>query len=621
MKRISLFIGLVLLMVAGVYWVSLPSVATAEWAGKVDAWVLDTAEAEGETEFVVFLAEQADVSGAYALETKLEKGTYVFETLTAMAEGTQGPVLAELSRLGVEHRAYWVANMIWVRGDMAVIEAMATRPDVAHLYANPSVKMEETVSQVAGPLESEPIEWNLIQVNAPDVWAEGITGEGVVIGGHDTGYDWDHPALINQYRGWDGAVADHNYHWHDSIHSGGSSCGPDSPEPCDDNNHGTHTMGTMVGDDGGSNQIGMAPGARWIGCRNMDGGNGTPVTYSECYQWFIAPTDLNDANPDPAMAPHVINNSWSCPDEEGCTDPNVMLTVVQNVVAAGIVTAHSAGNSGAQGCNSVSNPSAIYDESFTVGSTTSSDAISGFSSRGNVTADGSGRLKPDISAPGSSVRSSIRNGGYSTFSGTSMAAPHVAGLVGLLISANPALAGQVATIETLVQDTALPLTSTQTCGGVPGSSIPNNTFGWGRIDALNAVRNVVPYSVGVGKTGPVSAVPGEVIMYRLEVQNNHPFSMTTNVVLTDVIPAGTTFISATLPHTFDGTMVTWNQAGIVGGGSWSVELTVMVDGGTMGMVTNSEYGSLSDEAAFSAGLPVNTNIISYTYYLPILRKP
>ena len=200
-----------------------------------------------------------------------------------------------------------------------------------------------------------------------------------MVGGQDTGYDWDHPGLINQYRGWNGGSADHNYNWHDAIHSGGGVCGPDSPEPCDDHGHGTHTMGTMVGDDGGTNQVGMAPGARWIGCRNMDQGNGTPTTYSECYQWFIAPTDLNNLNPNPAMAPDAINNSWSCPPSEGCTDPNILLAVVNNVRAAGIFTSHSAGNEGSA-CSTVANPAAIYDASYSVGSTTSTDAISSFSS-------------------------------------------------------------------------------------------------------------------------------------------------------------------------------------------------------------------------------------------------
>ena len=138
----------------------------------------------------------------------------------------------------------------------------------------------------------------------------------------------------------------HNYNWHDSIHSGGGSCGADSPAPCDDFGHGTHTMGTMVGDDGGTNKIGVAPRRKWIGCRNMDQGVGTPATYTECFQWFIAPTDLPNQNPDPSKAPHVINNSWGCPPSEGCTDPTVLQTVVENTRAAGIEVVVSAGNAG-----------------------------------------------------------------------------------------------------------------------------------------------------------------------------------------------------------------------------------------------------------------------------------
>ena len=292
-----------------------------------------------------------------------------------------------------------------------------------------------------------------------------IPVKGAVIGGQDTGYQWDHPALVNQYRGNNGIIVNHNYNWHDAIHSGGGSCGPNSPFPCDDFGHGTHTMGTMVGDDGAGNQTGMAPGARWIGCRNMNVGVGSPATYSECYQWFIAPTDLNNLNPRPDLAPDVINNSWGCPPSEGCTDPNVLLTVVNNVHAAGIVTAHSAGNSGPD-CSTVSDPAAIYANSFTVGATDNTDTIAGFSSRGPVTIDGSNRLKPNVSAPGVNIRSSVPGRYISGLSGTSMAAPHVAGLVALLISSQPSLAGHVDEIESLIELSAVPRTTSQNCGGV-----------------------------------------------------------------------------------------------------------------------------------------------------------
>ncbi len=577
--------------------------AAIPWQSKIDAWVLDTAAQQGETEFIVYLAEQADLSAAYQLETKLEKGTYVYQTLTALAERTQGPVLAALEAMGAEYRAYWVANMIWVRGDANVAQAMAQRADVAYVYANPAIPVDVLPDQSLEPLAPEAVEWNIALVGADKVWAAGVTGEGVVIGGQDTGYDWDHPALINQYRGWDGSVADHNYNWWDAIHSGGGICGPDSPEPCDDNGHGTHTMGTMVGDDGGSNQIGMAPGAKWIGCRNMDQGNGTPDTYIECYQWFIAPTDLSGNNPDPAKAPHVINNSWSCPPGEGC-NPDALLAVVQNVRAAGILTVHSAGNSG-PGCNTVNTPAATYDESFSVGATTAADVISSFSSRGLSTF--TGNRKPDITAPGSGVRSSDVGGGYRVLSGTSMAAPHVAGLAALLISANPALAGQVDALEEIIERTAVPLTTTQGCGGDGPADVPNNVYGWGRIDALAALRAAQPLTITKRASSDLVS-PAQLLTYTLSVTRSWGISTTNNVVLTDVLPANTTFVTATLPHTFDGSTITWTRSTLNAWQTFSVTLVVRIETGAQGAISNAAYGVRSDELAAVGGKPVITTI-------------
>ncbi len=458
------------------------SATELDWTAKVDPWVAASVASGATAEFVVFLKEQADLSGAATLPTKGEKGYYVFSQLTALAERSQEPVLNEIRARGLLHRPYWIANMIWVTGSQADVAALASRNDVHRINANPLTALEKSQlmsdqHRIGGP------EASLVHIGATDLWAAGFTGQGVVVAGADTGYDWTHPALRDQYRGWDGSSETHDYNWHDSIHSGGGICGADSPFPCDDNNHGTHTMGTMAGDDGGSNQIGVAPGARWIGCRNMDQGNGTPITYSECFQFFLAPTDLNDQNPNPLLAPDVINGSWSCPDFEGCTDPEVLRTVVENVRAAGMVVVQSAGNAGS-GCSTVDTPAAIYDAAFTIGAVDLSDQIASFSSRGPVAIDGSNRLKPNVSAPGVGIRSSVLGDSYSTFNGTSMAAPHVAGVIALLISADPSLSGHPDALEQHLMDTAVDgVTVAQSCGGTPDTVFPNNTYGYGSVRA------------------------------------------------------------------------------------------------------------------------------------------
>ncbi|MEM8964115.1 MAG: S8 family serine peptidase, partial [Acidobacteriota bacterium] len=356
------------LLSSSVLAVLLATSVSPAWQLEVDPWVFEQTREGAQTEFLVVLDKQADLSAAESLP-RLERRRFVFETLRATAAASQGPVLAMLADRGLEHRSYWISNMIWVRGSLADVEALAQREDVAKISANPWVKADlpDAPDPQLGACPPPATEASLLHIDADVFWDAGFEGEGVVIGGQDTGYDWDHPALRDSYRGWNGAAADHNYHWWDAIHSGGGSCGADSTEPCDDGSHGTHTMGTMVGDDG-TRRVGMAPKAKWIGCRNMNQGFGTPTTYAECFQFFIAPTDLSGQNPDPSMGPDVINNSWGCPGFEGCTDPNVLRTVVENTRAAGIVVVVSAGNGGS-GCGSVNTPAAIYDASFSVGNT------------------------------------------------------------------------------------------------------------------------------------------------------------------------------------------------------------------------------------------------------------
>ena len=492
---ISLLVGLVSIILPAAGHSSVQG--SAVWGRKADESLLAGTAAGSSTEFLVVLNEQADLSATAEVREKTARGRLVYETLTTVAARSQAPLRALLDARGVDYRPYWVNNMIWVRGGRDLIQTLAARPDVAHVYANEWERAQLPVP--SGPpvygRDAGSIEWNIALVNAPDVWAEGFTGQGAVIGGQDTGYDWQHPALMQRYRGWDGVTADHNYNWHDAIHQEDPAsgfpnpCGLDAPAPCDDSGHGTHTMGTMVGETP-EMQIGMAPGAEWIGCRNMESNWGSPITYAECYEWFIAPYPIGgdsftDGNP--AQAPHVINNSWSCPEIEGCTTIDILRDVVEAVTAAGIVTVNSAANSGPS-CGTIDTPPAVYDASFTVGATTSYDDIATFSSRGPVTADNSGRLKPDIVAPGQTILSSYANGQYVYLSGTSMAAPHVAGLVGLLISADPRLAGDVAQLESIITQSALHLTSEQACGADSPTSVPNNVYGWGRIDALAAFK-------------------------------------------------------------------------------------------------------------------------------------
>jgi serine protease AprX len=580
-------------------------ISTILWRDKVSPWVLEIAS-QGETEFLVYLSAQADLSAASKLSTKLEKGEYVYKTLTSTAHSTQKGLLAQLDSQGVAYRPYWIANMVWVRGSFNTIQAMAERPDVAHLYANPQVTLEEPV--LNGTLNFAPngIEWNLSWVNAPQVWELGYTGQGVVIGGQDTGYQWDHPAIKDQYRGWDGSQADHNYNWIDVTYK-------HSQVPVDPYGHGTHTMGTMLGDDGGDNRIGMAPVARWIGCRNMDAsGNGTPETYAACYQWFVALTRLDGSDPRPDLAPDVINNSWSCPPSEGC-EPDSLLIPVQNLVAAGIVSTHSAGNSG-NTCGTVQDPAAIYDESFTAGATDyKSDTIASFSSQGPVTVDLSNRPKPDISAPGVNIRSSIPDGGYSTLSGTSMAGPHVAGLVALLISAQPALRGQVAEIESTIEQTANHISWV----GCSSSGVPNNRYGWGRIDALAAVQSLL-YRLKLSKTASSASIaPGGILTYKLSITNSHEVSATTNVILTDTLPLDTTFVAATSPYTQAGDIIQWSFLSLQAMESRRVELVVGVDITATGAISNNAYAVRSDQSGPIYGSPVIT-LLRDRIFLPLL---
>jgi serine protease AprX len=454
------------------------------WQRKVAPRVLlDTAEGKSAS-FLVIMASQADVTQAATLPTKLAKGRFVFDTLGAHADRMQAPIRALLVRRGVPFHTHWIVDAVTIsRGDRDLVRALASRSDVARIEPNDWVRSAilPTDPPRLVPLQDAPhgIGWNVSRVKAPTAWRHGFTGQGIVIGEIDTGFQWDHPALQPHYRGWDGSSADHDYNWFDQIAG--------SPVPVDSNGHGTATLGTIIGDDGGSNRIGVAPGAQWIGCRAMDAdGLGTPDTYIGCLEFMVAPTDLSGNNPDPSKAPVAINNSWLCSISLGeCPDQSVLLAAVQGVRAAGIVPVVAAGNSGPD-CQTVGieGPPAQYDQSFTVGAVTFENSLATFSSRGPASFQGT-RIKPDMVAPGEDVRTSWPPSTYAFESGTSMASPHLVGVIALIYSAKPGLNGDVSGTERLIERTASHYNSSE-CSS--NGTFPNNLYGWGLPDAGRAVK-------------------------------------------------------------------------------------------------------------------------------------
>ncbi|MBK8835368.1 MAG: S8 family serine peptidase [Anaerolineae bacterium] len=528
--------------------------------------VLDQTAGGGKAEFLVVLKEQADLSGAALLNSRLEKTRFVVARLREAANRSQNPVIEALKAAGAPARPFYVVNAILTTGDRALVEALARRSDVRRIDGNPLVRARPETKVEAPALEDAPaapaaIEPGITYVGAPTVWSMGYTGTGIVAGGQDTGYDWSHPALIRQYRGWDGATATHDYNWHDAIHSSFGICPGDSIAPCDDDAHGTHTMGTIVGSDGAANQIGMAPGARWVGCRNMDQGNGTPTTYLECFEFFLAPYPVggSPAQGNPDLSPDVTNNSWGCPASEGCNSGNwnTMRLAIDAHRAAGILTVASAGNSGSS-CFTVNDPPAMFDESYSVGAFSSSTGnIASFSSRGPVSIDGSNRPKPDISAPGVSVRSSVPGGFYESagWSGTSMAGPHVAGAVALLWSARPLLKGQVAFTEDVLNQSATHVSVTNLCSS---NAWPNNVYGYGRLNVAAAVEAVPAGSAvitGVVSTQASAPISGALVVatYQTATLSLAGFADAAGIYTITVVP-GTYTMTASAAGFITGTV-------------------------------------------------------------------
>lgn len=441
---------------------------------EIEAGLLDKLRSGTTDRFMVEFKAKADLSGAPSVKDFRGRGQFVLQALQLTANRAQAEALGVVrGTSGARAESFWLQNTIVVTGDSQLAQRLARLPGVASVHSEriyPLVKPVETHA-VAFPTATSP-EWGVAKIGADAAWDAGVLGSGIVVGSVDTGVEFDHPALVNQYRGNDGAGGfDHNYNWWDPT----GICGD---TPCDNAGHGTHTMGTMVGGDGPGPfepDIGVAPGARWIAAKGCEDFGCSSSALLSAGQFILAPTDLTGANPDPARRPDIVNNSWG----GGPGDPFYQ-DVVSAWRAAGILPVFSAGNAGPS-CSSGGSPGDFL-ESFSVGATDIDDAIAEFSSRGPSVY---GKINPDVSAPGVDVISSIPGGGYGSASGTSMAAPHTAGALALVLSAEPSLIGQFDAATSMLRDTATDILDPQ-CGGEEDGD-PNNVYGDGRIDAQAAV--------------------------------------------------------------------------------------------------------------------------------------
>ena len=447
--------------------------------------------------WVVELEARPNLATEAAIEDREARISAVRRALMQTAQRSQLEVVKTLKSAKAPFQPFWLRNQVVFTGDEELAKRLRELPGVAEVRAEriyPLVQPVETSVAVAAAA-GDP-EWGVDKIGADEAWAAGVTGGGIVVANVDSGVEFDHPALVNQYRGnnGDGSFT-HDYNWWDPA----GVCGP---APCDNAGHGTHTMGTMVGGDGPgpfTPDIGVAPGARWIAAKGCEDLGCSESSLLSAGEFVVAPTDLAGDNPDPAKAPHVVNNSWG----GGPGDPFYQ-DIVNAWRAAGIFPVFSSGNPG-PACGEGGSPG-DYNESFSVGATDIDDVIAEFSGRGPSVF---GKINPDVSAPGVDVVSSVPGDGYEAFSGTSMAAPHTAGTLALVLSSAPELIGQIDDTLDIVRTTAVNIEDLS-CGG-DADGDPNNVYGEGRINAEAAVQVAATGGTLTGVVTDVSSgdpIPG-----------------------------------------------------------------------------------------------------------------
>ncbi|MPY31023.1 S8 family serine peptidase [Streptomyces adustus] len=483
-------------------WVAAAFTATALISGAIPAVAADTPSAAasatidpslrgavaqgGDATFFVVLKDQADLSGAKKQKTHAARAKAAFKELRATAADSQASLKSFLDKKKIGHQDYWIANAIQVTGDQALVNELAKRADVASIVKEQHYKLDDietadskiTASRTDSSANGDDTpEWGVADINADDVWNQyDDRGEGIVIANVDSGVQYNHPDLVAQYRGnnGDGSFT-HDYNWYDPT----GQCGT-SGVPCDNNGHGTHTMGTMVGKHG----IGVAPNAKWIAAKGCESSSCSDESLLAAGQWILAPTDHNGQNPRPDLAPNIVNNSW------GGGDTTFYQDIVEAWNAAGIFEAFAAGNDGDGKTCSTAHAPGSQAPSYGVGAYDSTGTIASFSGFGPSLVDGS--MKPNISAPGVKVESTWPGSSYNTESGTSMATPHVAGAVALLWSAAPSLIGNIDETRKLLNEGARNVDDTH-CGGTADM---NNVWGEGKLDILASV-DLAPHTAAI----------------------------------------------------------------------------------------------------------------------------
>ncbi|ETP17638.1 hypothetical protein F441_07990 [Phytophthora nicotianae CJ01A1] len=390
----------------------------------------------------------------------------IVDALKLHAQQCQGPVTDLLQSAGIQYTSNWITNtIVAVDCSVGLIEQILALVSVKKIVYDTIITLEPPEPTADSTSNTVTAGWGATKIKATNVWATSNTGQGVVVGTIDTGVRGTHETLASNWIG--------PYGWYDPAQK--------TTTPYDPNGHGTHTVATIVGGKG----VGIAPGAKWMTCKACE--NSCYMSYlTTCGQFMLCPTDTNGNNCNAAKAPHIVSNSWGA--GQGMT---YYQSILDAWYAARIFPVFSAGNSGANGCSSVVTPGDSA-KAFSVGATDTSDALGSFSSIGPAV---NGLIKPDFIAPGVSVRSAWKgnNSDYLSLSGTSMAAPHLAGTIALALSARPGLCFEnMKEILSNSADRALPRAA-QTCGTMSDTVFPNNEYGYGRINAQNVVNAALTY--------------------------------------------------------------------------------------------------------------------------------